>query len=70
MSVPMFVLLHVYFYLFFYLILLLASVTYSYHVVMALCSTAVPIVCSGLGDCEEASGGMYCGVCMGVRVVC
>ena len=58
---------------FFYLILLLASVTYcgiAFHVVMALCSTAVPIVCSGLGDCEEASGGMYCGVCMGVRVVC
>ena len=25
-----------------------------------------PIVCSGLGDCKDSSGGMSCGVCMGV----
>jgi hypothetical protein len=29
-----------------------------------------PVVCSGLGDCEETSCGMSCGVCMGVRAVC
>ena len=28
-----------------------------------------PIVCSGLGDCEETSGGMTCGVGMGVGCV-
>ena len=28
--------------------------------------SAPPIVCSGLWDCEETSGGMSCGVCMGV----
>ena len=27
---------------------------------------APPLVCSGLGDCEEPSGGISCGVCMGV----
>ena len=29
-----------------------------------------PKVCSGLGDCEETSGGRSCGVYMGAQAVC
>jgi hypothetical protein len=35
-----------------------------FHVLMALCSTVFPRVCSGLGDCEETPGGKSCGECM------
>ena len=38
------------------------------HGSMSYC--APPIVCAGLGDCEEISGGMSCEACMDVRVVC